>query len=109
MYLSSEHSFGWQLQQKNKNLIVPSLNEPPPTSEECKTLGPALSRIEKFYTEGEDKQGLYLKEVKREREEFLKHKERINRQLEDLKKYTPDHPRRLGLEHELKKKRRSSC
>lgn len=106
MDVSAQHSFGWQLQQSQKKLVVPSLTEPPPTIEECKANGPALARIEKFYTEGEDKQGFYVKEVKREREEFLKHRERIKRQQEDLKRFDPEHPRRRGLEEELEKEAR---
>jgi len=102
MDVSAEHSFGWQFQQSKKKLIVPSLVEPPPTLEECKSFGQTISRIARFYSEGEDKQGFYLQEINRERQELGKHQERIRRQLEDLKKFSPQHPRRLGIEEELK-------
>jgi len=100
---SAAHSFGWNVQDDNvkKELIQPNLNAPPPTLEECKVFRATLARVQRFYSEGEDKQGYQMTEIKKEREHFQTQEQRINIQLDDLKKFPESHTRRKLMEKEL--------
>jgi hypothetical protein len=92
--VSAQHSVGWQFSAVQKKLILPNLDAPPPTAEECEGFRKSLQRVERFYSEGEDKQGLQMKELQRERGLFLDEQKKIKAQLEDLQKYPQDHSRR---------------
>eukprot|EP01119_Soliformovum_irregulare_P003815 TRINITY_DN14871_c0_g1_i1.p1 TRINITY_DN14871_c0_g1~~TRINITY_DN14871_c0_g1_i1.p1 ORF type:complete len:175 (-),score=31.77 TRINITY_DN14871_c0_g1_i1:139-663(-) len=98
---SNAHSFGWQLQNNQKELVVPSLREPPPTASECEWMQKSLQRVQRFYTEGEDKQGATMKELTREIKVYEDELYRNQEQQQSLKSFPPDHARVKSLGKEL--------
>ena len=93
---SHAHAQGWAMadDSKTKKLCEPSYTQPPPTLEECAKLRGAIARVERFYTEGGDKQNEYTKLSQEEQKIFSAHNARVEAQLRALKKYPEDHSKR---------------
>lgn len=96
MDASHAHSQGWEMMSDPKimKMCLPSYTQTPPTANECKTLQAAISRIERFYTEGEDKQQQYIEMSKSEQQLYQENMMRITAQLKALRKYPESHTRR---------------
>eukprot|EP01117_Protostelium_nocturnum_P010358 TRINITY_DN3726_c0_g1_i1.p1 TRINITY_DN3726_c0_g1~~TRINITY_DN3726_c0_g1_i1.p1 ORF type:complete len:166 (-),score=72.57 TRINITY_DN3726_c0_g1_i1:198-695(-) len=105
---SHAHSAGWAMadDSKMKKLCEPNYQQTPPTIEECAKLRGALARIERFYTEGGDKQNEYTKMSQDEQKIFQAHSVRVEAQLKALQKYPADHSKRKQLEASLELEKR---
>eukprot|EP01114_Cavostelium_apophysatum_P012915 TRINITY_DN3013_c0_g1_i1.p1 TRINITY_DN3013_c0_g1~~TRINITY_DN3013_c0_g1_i1.p1 ORF type:complete len:164 (+),score=39.43 TRINITY_DN3013_c0_g1_i1:50-493(+) len=97
---------GWTMQDESKvpkRLLVPDMNAPPPTAEECKKWKAFLARVERFYSEGADKQLVQKKQIQEELDLYKLHQDRVKAQYDALGKYPPDLTRRKLFEKDLER------
>jgi len=98
------HALGWELQQHatpDDPRTVPDYNALPPSKKECPALQSALKRMVKFYADGREKQEYHTSQIQAEKLAFQSAAQRIDAQLNALKKHPADHTRRRDLEKEL--------
>lgn len=106
--VASAHSAGWILLEEppvdehGKRVVTPDYkNAQPPTAENCDQYLTTITRVKRFYSEGEDKQNAQIAMLEKETEEWRTNKRMIEAQQAALSKYPPTLTRRRAMEKEL--------